>query len=164
MAQHEVVELTTYITNLRLTNSWKGMTPQFLTHFKQKLSHAPFSSNKQLSPFLISDRFTSWTLFGIKILVLLSHSATKPIMTCSRVPCTVTISWSTQLYSATEPTPTLNMRMMILASDPLILNPTTLRTISIVIKPTSPIFQASCLATHPRFFSLGPFGMNLQQG
>ena len=37
MAQHEVVTLTTYITNLSLTDSWKGTTRQFLCHFKEKL-------------------------------------------------------------------------------------------------------------------------------
>ena len=36
-AQHEVVTLTTYITNLSLTDSWKGTTRQFLSHFKEKL-------------------------------------------------------------------------------------------------------------------------------
>ena len=35
-AQHEVVTLTTYITNLSLTDSWKGTTRQFLCHFKEK--------------------------------------------------------------------------------------------------------------------------------
>ena len=34
VAQHEVETLTTYITNLRLTDSWKGTTCQFLRHFK----------------------------------------------------------------------------------------------------------------------------------
>ena len=28
---------STYITNLRRTDTWKGMTQQFLTHFKEKL-------------------------------------------------------------------------------------------------------------------------------
>ena len=37
VAQHEVVTLTTYITNLSLTDSWKGITRQFLRHFKEKL-------------------------------------------------------------------------------------------------------------------------------
>ena len=37
MAQHEIVELTMYITNLWLTDTWKGMTQCFLTHFKEKL-------------------------------------------------------------------------------------------------------------------------------
>ena len=37
MAQHEVVALTTYITNPSLTDSWKGTTRQFLSHFKEKL-------------------------------------------------------------------------------------------------------------------------------
>ena len=35
--QHEVVTLTTYITNLSITDSWKGTTRQFLSHFKEKL-------------------------------------------------------------------------------------------------------------------------------
>ena len=37
VAQHEVVTLTTYTTNLNLTDSWKGTTRQFLSHFKEKL-------------------------------------------------------------------------------------------------------------------------------
>ena len=38
VAQHEIVKLTTYITNLSLTNSWKGTTTkQFLSHFKDQL-------------------------------------------------------------------------------------------------------------------------------
>ena len=38
MAQQEIVELTSYITNLRLTDTWIGTTQQlFLTHFKEKL-------------------------------------------------------------------------------------------------------------------------------
>ena len=37
VAQHEVVMLTTYMTNLSLTDSWKGKTRQFLSHFKEKL-------------------------------------------------------------------------------------------------------------------------------
>ena len=37
VAQHEVVTLTTYITNLSLTDIWKGTTRQFLNHFKEKL-------------------------------------------------------------------------------------------------------------------------------
>ena len=36
-ARHDVVTLTTYITNLSLTDSWKGTTRQFLSHFKEKL-------------------------------------------------------------------------------------------------------------------------------
>ena len=38
VAQHEVVALTMYITNLNLTDSWKGTTRQFLSHFKDKLN------------------------------------------------------------------------------------------------------------------------------
>ena len=37
VAQHEVATLTTYITNLSLTDSWKGTSKQFLSHFKEKL-------------------------------------------------------------------------------------------------------------------------------
>ena len=37
VAQHEVVTLTTYITNLSLTDSWKGTTRQFFSQFKEKL-------------------------------------------------------------------------------------------------------------------------------
>ena len=37
VAHHEVATLTTYITNLSLTDSWKGTTRQFLSHFKEKL-------------------------------------------------------------------------------------------------------------------------------
>ena len=34
-AQHEVVTLTTYITNLSLSDSWKGTTRQFLGHSRR---------------------------------------------------------------------------------------------------------------------------------
>ena len=37
VAQHEVVTLSTSITNLNLTDSWKGTIRQFLSHFKEKL-------------------------------------------------------------------------------------------------------------------------------
>ena len=37
MAQHEIVELTTYIINLRITDTWKGTLQESLTHFKKKL-------------------------------------------------------------------------------------------------------------------------------
>ena len=37
MAEHEVVTLTTYIINLSLTDSWKGTTRHFLSHFEEKL-------------------------------------------------------------------------------------------------------------------------------
>ena len=37
VAQHEVVTLTTNITKLSLSDSWKGTTRQFLSHFKEKL-------------------------------------------------------------------------------------------------------------------------------
>ena len=37
VAQHEVVTLTTYITILSLTDSWKGTIRQFLSHFQETL-------------------------------------------------------------------------------------------------------------------------------
>ena len=37
MAQHEIVELTTYTNNLRITDTWKGTTQQLPAHFKEKL-------------------------------------------------------------------------------------------------------------------------------
>ena len=37
VGQHEIVTLTTYITNLSHTDSWKSTTDQFLSHFKEKL-------------------------------------------------------------------------------------------------------------------------------
>ena len=37
VAQHEVIALTTCITNLSLTDSWKGTTTQFLSHYQEKL-------------------------------------------------------------------------------------------------------------------------------
>ena len=36
MAQHEIVELTTYITNLRLTDTWKGQHNSSLHISKRK--------------------------------------------------------------------------------------------------------------------------------
>ena len=36
LQKHEVVTLTTYITNFILTDSWKGTTSQFLIHFIKK--------------------------------------------------------------------------------------------------------------------------------
>ena len=36
VVQHEVVSLTTYITNPSLTGNWKGTTHQLLSQFKQK--------------------------------------------------------------------------------------------------------------------------------
>ena len=38
VAQHEVVTLTTYITNPSFTDNWKGTAFQFLSLFKEKLS------------------------------------------------------------------------------------------------------------------------------
>ena len=37
VAQHDIITLTTEITNLTLNDSWKGTVRQFLTHFKEKL-------------------------------------------------------------------------------------------------------------------------------
>ena len=37
VAQHDIITLTTEITNLTLNDSWKGTVTQFLSHFKEKL-------------------------------------------------------------------------------------------------------------------------------
>ena len=37
VAQHDIITLTTDITNLTLNDSWKGTVRQFLSHFKKKL-------------------------------------------------------------------------------------------------------------------------------
>ena len=37
VAQHDIITLTTDITNLTLNDSWKGTVRQFLNHFKEKL-------------------------------------------------------------------------------------------------------------------------------
>ena len=37
VAQHDIITLTTDITNLNLNDSWKGTVKQFLSHFKEKL-------------------------------------------------------------------------------------------------------------------------------
>ena len=37
VAQHDIITLTTGITNLTLNDSWKGTVRQFLSHFKEKL-------------------------------------------------------------------------------------------------------------------------------
>ena len=37
VAQHDIITLTTEITNLTLNDSWKGTIRQFLSHFKEKL-------------------------------------------------------------------------------------------------------------------------------
>ena len=37
VAQHDIITLTTDITNLTLKDSWKGTVRQFLSHFKEKL-------------------------------------------------------------------------------------------------------------------------------
>ena len=36
VAQHDIITLTTDITNLTLNDSWKGIVRQFLSHFKEK--------------------------------------------------------------------------------------------------------------------------------
>ena len=79
VAQHDIMTLTTDITNLTLNDSWKGTVRQFLSHFKEKLrlpdslvpvadqlpetTRITFSrglSNKTMT----SDRYMSWTLCG----------------------------------------------------------------------------------------------------
>ena len=73
MAQHEIVELTTFITNLRLTDTWKGMMQHslhisrincifWIVEESNKILrlHASFFSNKWLSPFLTFAGFTSF--------------------------------------------------------------------------------------------------------
>ena len=37
VAQHDIITLTTDVTNLTLNDSWKGTVRQFLSHFKEKL-------------------------------------------------------------------------------------------------------------------------------
>ena len=37
VAQHDIITLTTDITNLTLNDSWKGTVRQFLSHFKEKI-------------------------------------------------------------------------------------------------------------------------------
>ena len=37
VAQHDIITLTTEITNITLNDSWKGTVRQFLSHFKEKL-------------------------------------------------------------------------------------------------------------------------------
>ena len=37
VAQHNIISMTTNITNLTLNDSWKGTVRQFLSHFKEKL-------------------------------------------------------------------------------------------------------------------------------
>ena len=79
VAQHDIITLTTEITNLTLNDSWKGTVRQFLSHLRRnsgcltalflflinflKLHESHFSrglSNKTM----ISDRYMSWTLCG----------------------------------------------------------------------------------------------------
>ena len=79
VAQHDIITLTTDITNLTLNDSWKGTVRQFLNHSRRnsdcltalslflinflKLPESHFSrelSNKTMT----SDRYMSWTLCG----------------------------------------------------------------------------------------------------
>ena len=79
VAQHDIITLTTEITNLTLNDSWKGTVRQFLSHFKEKLrlldSLVPVSDQlpklqdshffRELSSkTMTSDRYMSWTLCG----------------------------------------------------------------------------------------------------
>ena len=79
VAQHDIIALTTEITNLTLNDSWKGTVRQFLSHFKEKLrlldSLVPFLIRflkpqdshffRELSSkTMTSDRYMSWTLCG----------------------------------------------------------------------------------------------------
>ena len=52
VAQHEVVTLTTYITNLNLTDSWKCTTRQILSRFKEKLRLSEFRQPLQVQSHL----------------------------------------------------------------------------------------------------------------
>ena len=38
LSRAEVLQLTTYVANLKLTDNWRGTTTQFLLHFKEQLS------------------------------------------------------------------------------------------------------------------------------
>ena len=74
VAQHEVVTLTTYITNLSLTDSWKGTTRQFHSHFKEKLrlldSLVPDTDKipeTARSTFLQRAVKHSWTIFWVGV-------------------------------------------------------------------------------------------------
>ena len=80
VAQHDIITLTTDITNLTFNDSWKGTVRQFLSHFKEKLrlldSLVPVSDQlpeTTRTTFLqravqqnhdTSDRYMSWTLCG----------------------------------------------------------------------------------------------------
>ena len=54
VAQHDIITLTTDITNLTLNDSWKGTVRQFLSHFKEKLRLLD-------SPVLVSDQLPQIT-------------------------------------------------------------------------------------------------------
>ena len=79
VAQHDIITLTTEITNLTLNDSWKGTVRQFLSHFKEKLrlldSLVPVSDQlpettrftflqRAVQQTMTSDRYMSWTLCG----------------------------------------------------------------------------------------------------
>ena len=79
VAQHDIITLTTEITNLTLNDSWKGTVRQFLSHFKEKLrlldSLVPVSDQlpettritflqRAVQKTMTSDRYMSWTLCG----------------------------------------------------------------------------------------------------
>ena len=79
VAQHDIITLTTDITNLTLNDSWKGTVRQFLSHFKEKLrlldSLVPVSDQlpettrktflqRAVQNTMTSDRYMSWTLCG----------------------------------------------------------------------------------------------------
>ena len=79
VAQHDIITLTSEITNLTLNDSWKGTVRQFLSHFKEnsdcltalflflinflKLQDSHFFRELS-SKTMTSDRYMSWTLCG----------------------------------------------------------------------------------------------------
>ena len=96
-AQHEVVTLTTYITNLNLTDRWKHTTRHFLSHFKEKLrlldSLATDADKiqetvritfllKAVDKIMTSGRFMSLILSGDPRQDLQENLLLKSIMTC----------------------------------------------------------------------------------
>ena len=79
VAQHDIITLTTDITNLTLNDSWKGTVRQFLSHFKEKLScltvlslflinslrlQESHFSRELCSKTMTSGRSMSWILCG----------------------------------------------------------------------------------------------------
>ena len=79
VAQHDIITLTTDITNLTLNDSWKGTVRQFLSHFKEKLrlldSLVPISdqllrlqeshfSRELCNKTMTSGKSMSWILCG----------------------------------------------------------------------------------------------------